>query len=105
MNEQNHNEGPHRNPNSNPNPQPEGNSNGTDIMATISNLWEQGNRRRLVIRHQGETMLRLPLAIAVIIALIMLWQSPFFLVVGIALVFFLRLQVSFERRPDRSRFD
>ncbi len=73
---------------------------GVDVGAIFHGLWAEGNRRRLVLRHQGETVLRLPMTIVVIILLVLLWQSPFLLVLGIALIFFLRLQVVFERRSN-----
>ena len=76
---------------------------GIDFAAMFNNVLNAGNRRRLVLRHRGETVLRLPLTIVAVIALILLWQSAFLLVALVALVFFLQVQVSFERRSDLSQ--
>lgn len=73
---------------------------GVDFAGMFNNVLNAGNRRRLVLRHRGETVLRLPLTIVALIALILLWQSPFLLIAMVALVFFLQVQVSFERRSD-----
>lgn len=83
--------------------QPSGNGNGNggiDFAALLNGLLAAGNRRRLVLRHRGETVLRLPLTIAVLVALILLWQSAFLLVAVVALVLFLQVSVSLERRVD-----
>src|SRR5690554_3712156 len=79
------------------NSQPTG---GVDFAAMINGLLAAGNRRRLVLRHRGETVLRLPLTVVVLITLILLWQSAFLLVALVALVFFTQTQISFERRSD-----
>lgn len=73
---------------------------GIDVAQIFNNLLAEGNRRRIVLRHQGETVLRLPLTIAVVLGFILLWKSPFLMIVLIALVFFLRVQVVFERRSN-----
>lgn len=95
------------NPNSNQQNQqqqgdpPRGNGgNSVDFVAMINGILAAGNRRRLVLRHRGETVLRLPLTVVVLIALILLWQSAFLLVALVALVFFTQTQISFERRSD-----
>ena len=81
--------------------QPRGNGgNNVDFVAMINGILAAGNRRRLVLRHRGETVLRLPLTVVVLIALILLWQSAFLLVALVALVFFTQTQISFERRSD-----
>lgn len=74
--------------------------NGVDFMAILNGLLAAGNRRRLVLRHRGETVLRLPLTIAAAVGLIMLWQSAFLLVAVVALILFLQVSVSLERRVD-----
>lgn len=76
------------------------NGGGVDFAAMLNGLLAAGNRRRLVLRHRGETVLRMPLTVMAVVALILLWQSPFLLVALVALVFFLQVQVSFERRTD-----
>jgi hypothetical protein len=73
---------------------------GVDVGQIFSNLLAEANRRRIVLRHEGETVLRLPLTIAVIIGLVLLWKSPFLTVLIIGLIFFLRVQVVFERRSN-----
>lgn len=73
---------------------------GIDFAAMFNGLLAAGNRRRLVLRHRGETVLRLPLTIAAVVALILLWQSAFLLVAVVALVLFLQVRVSLERRVD-----
>ncbi len=79
------------------NSQPTG---GVDFAAMLNGILAAGNRRRLVLRHRGETVLRLPLTVVAVVALILLWQSAFLLVALVALVFFLQIQVSLERRSD-----
>lgn len=95
------NNGSHNQPQGNP---PNGNGgsggNSVDFVAMINGLLAAGNRRRLVLRHRGETVLRLPLTVVVLITLILLWQSAFLLVALVALVFFTQTQISFERRSD-----
>lgn len=73
---------------------------GIDVGRIFNNLLAEGNRRRLVLRHQGETVLRLPLTIAIALGFVLLWKSPFLMIVLVALVFFLRVQVVFERRSN-----
>ena len=85
------------------NSNPQGNrngSNGIDFAAMLNGLLATGNSLRLVLRHRGETVLRLPLTVVAIAVLILLWQSAFLLVGLVALVFFTQTQVSFERRRD-----
>lgn len=77
------------------------NGQGLDLGAIVSGLLAAGNRRRLVLRHQGETVLRLPLTIAAVAAFLLLWQSPLLFFGAVALVFFLHLHVSFEYRPPQ----
>lgn len=96
------NHGNHQDHNRNEAP-PRTTQGGVDVTAIFNSLWNEGNRRRLVLRHNGETVLRLPMTIVAILLLVLLWQSPFLLVIGIALIFFLRLQVVFERRSDVQR--
>jgi hypothetical protein len=88
------------NGNSNYNGNQGGPRSGVDVGQIFNNLLAEANRRRIVLRHQGETVLRLPLTIAIIIGLILLWKSPFLAIVLIGLVFFLRVQVVFERRSN-----
>src|SRR5690625_551050 len=83
--------------------QPNGNRNnsGLDLGAIFNSLFAAGNRRRIVPRHEGETVLRLPLTIALLTAFLLLWQSPLLFVGIIALVFFLHMRVSIEYRPPQ----
>ena len=95
---------PDRQPHEQQRREPAGNSHsssgGIDFAAMLNGLLAAGNRRRLVLRHRGETVLRLPLTIAVAVGLILLWQSAFLLVAAVALVLFLQVSVSLERRVD-----
>lgn len=100
MTESNHNQQQQNNQNQQPNQGGNGNQNNVDFVGMINGIIAAGNRRRLVLRHRGETVLRLPLTVLVIITLILLWQSPFLLVALIALVFFTQTQISFERRSN-----
>ena len=63
---------------------------GIDFAAMFNGLLAAGNRRRLVLR----------LTIVAVIALILLWQSAFLLVAVVALILFLQVSVSLERRVD-----
>lgn len=76
------------------------NNSGFDFAAMLNGLLAAGNRRRLVLRHRGETVLRLPLTIVALVVLILLWQSAFLLVALVALILFLQVNVSLERRVD-----
>lgn len=87
----------------NDNSRPEGNApgSGIDLGAIFNSLFAAASRRRLVLRHDGETVLRLPLTIAMAVALLLVWQSPLLFVGAIALVFFLHIRVSMEYRPPQ----
>ena len=57
------NQNQNNNENRNGGPEPREHRPGVDVGAIFHGLWAEGNRRRLVLRHQGETVLRLPMTI------------------------------------------
>lgn len=54
-------------------------------------LWHEGNRRQLALRNRsGATLFRLPLMLALLIGLFLLWKAAPLLILGVILVFALR---------------
>jgi len=59
----------------------------------LATLIRAGNRRQLVLRNaEGVTLLRLPLTLAVIVGLFLLWQAAPLLLVAFILALALRVQ-------------
>lgn len=66
----------------------------------LSHLWREGSKRQLAMRSRsGRTVFRLPLTVAALIALFLLWKAAPLLLLGIIVV--LALRGSFVvLRPD-----
>ncbi len=71
------------------------------IFDRIGDLIRQGNRRRLELRNpQGGAIFSLPLTIAVLIGVFLLWRVPLLLVIAVVVALVLKAQFVFTRDPD-----
>lgn len=73
---------------------------GSDLGRTLRELLRQGNRRRVLLTRQGEVLLRLPLTLVAVLALLLLWRGPAVLVLAVGLVLVFRVRVTLERTPE-----
>lgn len=65
----------------------------------LTRLWREGSRRQLALRKpSGDVNVRLPLTIAVLIALFLLWRALPLLILAVILVFALRGSIVVLRR-------
>lgn len=70
-----------------------------ELARVLSRLVERGNRRQLILRSADDrTLLRIPVTLAVLLGLVLLWQAAPFLIV--ALVVALALKVQFIVASD-----
>lgn len=49
--------------------------NGDELVATVKRLIHEGNVRRIVIKHEGETALEIPLTVGVVGTLLAPWLA------------------------------
>ena len=62
-------------------------------LSGVSRLWREGNRRQFVLRgSDSRTFLRVPLTLAVLFALFLLWKAAPLLIVAIVVAFVLKVQ-------------
>ena len=65
----------------------------TSIRAQLATLIRRGNRRQLVLRNaEGAMLLRLPLTLAVVVGLLLLWQAAPLLLGAFILALLFRVQ-------------
>ncbi len=68
----------------------------------VVTLVREGNRRQLALRKQGgDPLVRLPLTVAVLVGLVLLWWSWPLLVLALVLILALRGSVVILRREPR----
>lgn len=64
-----------------------------DFTERISELFRQGNRRRLEVKNpEGRTLFGLPLLIAAVIGLFLLWRVPVLLIVAVVVALVMKFQ-------------
>ena len=69
----------------------------------LNRLWREGNRRQFVLRgRDSRTFLRVPLTLAVLLALFLLWKAAPLLIVAIIIAFVLKVQFVITKEVRRS---
>ena len=48
---------------------------GKELVATVEKLFHEGNVRRIIIKHEGQTVLEIPLTIGVVGTLLAPWLA------------------------------
>lgn len=67
----------------------------------IADLWRQGNRRRFQLNHaDGRKLFSLPLTVAILIGLFLLWRVPFLLVIAVVVGLVMKMQFVVTRDHD-----
>ena len=69
----------------------------------LNRLWREGKRRQLVLRgSDSRTLLRVPLTLAVLFALFLLWKAAPLLIVAIVVAFVLKVEFVVTKEVGRS---
>lgn len=72
-----------------------------DVTERIVELFRRGNRRRFELKSsQGRTIFGLPLILAAIIALFLLWRVPLLLVIAVVVALVVKAQFVLTRESD-----
>jgi len=69
---------------------------GEHLVDRVKELIHQGNVRRIIIRHEGHTILELPLTLGVVGAVL----APMLAAVGALAALLTESTIEVERRPD-----
>ncbi len=73
------------------------------LFRGLSRLWREGNRRQFVLRgSDSRTLLRVPLTLAVLFALLLLWKAAPLLIVAIVVAFVLKVEFVVTKEVRRS---
>lgn len=67
----------------------------------VSDLFRQGNRRRFQLKNsQGKALFSLPLTVAVLIGLLLLWRAPLLVLIAVVVALVLKTQFVLTRERD-----
>lgn len=73
---------------------------GDQLVARVRELIAEGNVRRLIIRHEGRTMLEIPLTVAAAAGTATVLLSPLLAALGALAALLARVQVSVVREGE-----
>src|SRR3990172_6660604 len=76
---------------------------GNQLVARVQELITEGNVRRLIIRHEGRTILEIPLTVAAAAGTVTVVLSPVLAALGALAALVARVQVSIEREGEPPR--
>ena len=68
-----------------------------NLVDRVKDLIHEGNVRRIIIRHEGHTILELPLTVSVVGAVL----APMLAAVGALTALLAECTIDVERRPDQ----
>ncbi|MBV9790010.1 MAG: DUF4342 domain-containing protein [Chloroflexi bacterium] len=71
------------------------------VVEQVQNLVREGNVRRLIIKHEGNTVLEVPVTIAAIAGVAALYMAPLLAALGALAGLVARVQVVVEREGDK----
>ena len=71
------------------------------VVDQVQSLIRQGNVRRLIIKHEGNTILEVPVTLAAIAGVATLYMAPLLAALGALAGLVARVQVVIEREGDR----
>jgi hypothetical protein len=71
------------------------------VIDQVQRLIREGNVRRLIIKHEGTTILEVPVTIAAIASLATVYMSPLLAALGALAGLVARVQVVVEREGDQ----
>jgi hypothetical protein len=71
------------------------------VVEQVQNLIREGNVRRLIIKHEGNTVLEVPVTIAAIAGVATLYMAPVLAALGALAGLVARVQVVVEREGER----
>lgn len=71
------------------------------VVEQVQNLVREGNVRRLIIKHEGNTVLEVPVTIAAIAGVAALYMAPLLAALGALAGLVARVQVVVEREGER----
>jgi hypothetical protein len=71
------------------------------VIDQVQSLIRQGNVRRLIIKHEGNTILEVPITLAAIAGVATLYMAPVLAALGALAGLVARVQVVIEREGDR----
>jgi hypothetical protein len=71
------------------------------VVDQVQNLIRQGNVRRLIIKHEGNPILEVPVTLAAIAGVATLYMAPVLAAVGALAGLVARVQVVIEREGER----
>jgi hypothetical protein len=74
-----------------------------DVIARVHDLIREGNVRRVIVKHEGNTVLEVPVTIAAIAGVATLYMAPLLAALGALAGLVARVQVVIERegaKPD-----
>jgi hypothetical protein len=71
------------------------------VVEQVQNLIREGNVRRLIIKHEGNTVLEVPVTIAAIAGVATLYMAPLLAALGALAGLVARVQVVVEREGER----
>lgn len=71
------------------------------VVEQVQNLIREGNVRRLIIKHEGNTVLEVPVTIAAIAGVAALYMAPLLAALGALAGLVARVQVVVEREGER----
>lgn len=71
------------------------------VVEQVQNLIREGNVRRLIIKHEGNTVLEVPVTIAAIAGVATLYMAPLLAALGALAGLVARVQVVVEREGEK----
>lgn len=71
------------------------------VIEQVQNLIREGNVRRLIIKHEGNTVLEVPVTIAAIAGVATLYMAPLLAALGALAGLVARVQVVVEREGEQ----
>jgi|GEM_PF-549794 len=71
------------------------------VIDQVQSLMREGNVRRLIIKHEGNTVLEVPVTIAAIAGVATLYMAPLLAALGALAGLVARVQVVIEREGDK----